>query len=103
MSTNLSDPSTFSGPIFFEFSGIDPSLLFDDDGCVFVQGTWIYGYRSSPATRVKQFEIDLITGKAVSPIWEIWSGALRIIPEGRHVYKKEGEYLLLVAEGGDSP
>lgn len=49
---------------------------------------------------IMQFEIDLTTGKAISPVREIWSGASGIIPERPHMYKKGSDYFLLVAEGG---
>ena len=84
----------------FEFQGIDPSLFFDDDDRVYVQGSWIYGYNKSPATTIMQFEIDVETGAAKSPITEIWDGHSGIIPEGPHMYKKDGFYYLIIAEGG---
>ncbi|RAL15822.1 uncharacterized protein BO97DRAFT_421072 [Aspergillus homomorphus CBS 101889] len=48
--TDLEDPSSFSDPVFYDFHGIDPSLLFDDNGRVSVQGSWIHGYCRAPAT-----------------------------------------------------
>lgn len=99
-SDNLEDPSSFSNPIYFDFFGIDPSLLFDDDGRVYVQGSWIHGYHLHPATVIRQVEIDIETGALLSETRDIWAGYSMKVPEGPHLYKKDGWYYLLVAEGG---
>jgi beta-xylosidase len=97
---NLHDPDSFSDPKFFDFHGIDPSLLFDDDGRVYLQGSFIHGYRQSPATVIRQAEIDVNTGALKSNAVDIWSGSGGKVPEGPHLYKKDGTYYLLIAEGG---
>jgi beta-xylosidase len=79
---NLSDPDSYSNPILFDFYGIDPSLLFDDDGTVYMHGSYIYGYSKRPATVIRQAAIDLITGKLTSEIRDIWEGAGGHVPEG---------------------
>ncbi|KAG0645872.1 Glycosyl hydrolase family 43A [Hyphodiscus hymeniophilus] len=100
-STNLQDPSSFSDPILYEFYGIDPSVYFDLDDRVYVQGSFLFGYdRSIQATTISQAEIDIKTGKLLSPIQELWKGHSGVIPEGPHIYRKDGYYYLLVAEGG---
>lgn len=90
----------WSKPIYFDFSGIDTSLFFDDDGRVYVQGSWSLGFGKQPSSTIKQFEIDLATGKAVSEVKEIWPGFARDDAEGPHVYRKDGYYYLVIAEGG---
>lgn len=99
-STNLEDSASFSDPIYFEFWGIDPSLLFDDNGKVYMQGSWIHGYRKKPATVIRQAQIDLSTGELLSEVKDIWEGSGDKCPEGPHIYKKDGIYWLLIAEGG---
>jgi beta-xylosidase len=98
--TDLEDPTSFSDPVYFDFHGIDPSLFFDEDGRVYLQGSWIHGYRKTPATVIRQAEIDLSTGHLLSPASDIWSGHTGKVPEGPHIYKKDGYYYLLIAEGG---
>jgi beta-xylosidase len=98
--TNLHNPGSFSDPVWFDFHGIDPSILFDDDGKVYMQGSGILGYSKSPATVIRQAEIDLSTGKYKSELKDIWTGSGGIVPEGPHLYKKDGKYWLLIAEGG---
>ncbi|KAF3391220.1 Non-reducing end alpha-L-arabinofuranosidase BoGH43A [Penicillium rolfsii] len=97
---DLEDPSSFSDPFYFDFHGIDPSLFFDEDGRVYLQGSWIHGYRKTPATVIRQAEIDLSTGQLLAPASDIWSGHTGKVPEGPHIYKKDGYYYLLIAEGG---
>lgn len=98
--TDLEDPTSFRDPVYFDFHGIDPSLFFEEDGRVYLQGSWIHGYRQTPATVIRQAEIDLSTGQLLSPASDIWSGHTGKVPEGPHIYKKDGYYYLLIAEGG---
>ncbi len=84
------DPAgEWSQPAWVDQGGIDPSLFFDDDGKVYFTGTGIV-----------QFEIDPMTGKALSEKKVIWSGTGGRYPEGPHLYKIDGLYYLMIAEGG---
>lgn len=86
----------WSDPVFYDFHGIDPSLFFDDDDRVYVTGA-----ASQPlATGIWQFEIDLKTGAKLSEEKLLWEGVTKVYPEGPHMYKKDGWYYLLIAEGG---
>jgi len=97
----------WSDPVVIEGAeGIDPSLFFDDDGTV-----WYIGTRPAPEGpkwngnwEIWVQRIDLATGKLYGKDTGIWRGALKrcIWPEGPHIYKINGEYLLLHAEGGTS-
>ena len=98
--TDLSNPDSYSELIYFDFHGIDPSLFFDKDGKAYVQGSWIHGYNQNPATVIRQAEIDVVTGQLLSEARDIWSGATGKVPEGPHIYHKDGWYYLLIAEGG---
>ncbi|RAQ43610.1 beta-xylosidase [Aspergillus flavus] len=97
---HLSDPNSYSELIYFDFHGIDLSLFFDKNGKVYVQGSWIYEYAQNPATVIRQAEIDVATGQLLTGARDIWSGATGKVPEGPHVYYKDGWYYLLIAEGG---
>ncbi|KAL1888273.1 hypothetical protein Sste5346_009665 [Sporothrix stenoceras] len=90
----------WSKPINVDFKGIDTSLFFDDDDRVYVQGSWSLGVGKQPSSTIKQFEIDIATGKALSKAKEIWSGFSREDAEGPHIYRKDGYYYLVIAEGG---
>ncbi|KAJ5795356.1 Concanavalin A-like lectin/glucanase subgroup [Penicillium paradoxum] len=84
----------WSDPIIFEFPGIDPSLLFDDDR-VYVQLC-----KTGPEFHIYNFEIDIETGTKITEPALIWEGWEKGYTEGPHVYKKDGWYYLLCAEGG---
>jgi alpha-N-arabinofuranosidase len=95
---HTADPAgEWSEPVWIpeEQSGIDPSLLFDDDGKV-------YFSRQDGGEKggIAQAEIDLATGKLAAPARRIWDGTGGIWPEGPHLYKVNGMYHLLIAEGG---
>jgi alpha-N-arabinofuranosidase len=89
---HTTDPyGEWSDPVWIDMPRIDPSLFWDDDGKVYVQ----------TSSGIFQSEIDLKTGKRLSPlklIWEKGSGGNWI--EAPHIYKKDGYYYLLLAEGG---
>jgi alpha-N-arabinofuranosidase len=94
------DPAgEWSEPVWIEEPEwtMDPSLFFDDDGRV-------YYTRHGKGERgaVFQAEIDLATGKLKEPAREIWRGTGGIWPEGPHLYKVGGTYLLMISEGGTS-
>ena len=84
------DPAgPWSDPVFIQAQGIDPDLFFDDDGKAYViSSTFIL------------FEIDLNTGKFISEGRKIWNGNGGRYPEGPHIYKKDGFYYIIAAEGG---
>ena len=99
----------WSDPIRLQFDGIDPSLFFDDDGKAYLvhndappEGKTLYqGHRV-----IKIWDYDLQNDKVIpgsdkiivdggvdirqKPIWI----------EGPHIYKKNGRYYLMCAEGG---
>lgn len=99
----------WSDPIKLNFNGIDPSIFFDDNGKAYIvhndapdKGKELYnGHRV-----IKIWEYDLNTDQIIpgtdkiivdggvdikkKPIWI----------EGPHLYKKNGRYYLMCAEGG---
>jgi beta-xylosidase len=86
----------WSDPVFYDFVAIDTSLFWDDDDRVYVIGA----SGPAPETKIRQFEIDLKTGKKLSEVKMLWAGITKVYPEGPHMYKKDGWYYLLIAEGG---
>lgn len=110
MVVKTKDPAKgWSDPIKLHFDGIDPSLFFDEDGKAYVvhndappRGAALYdGHRV-----IKIWEYDVQNDKVIpgsdkvivdggtdisqKPIWI----------EGPHIYKKNGRYYLMCAEGG---
>lgn len=84
--------------------GIDPSLFFDDDGRVWYVGTRQIEERRTYAghSEVWLQELDLKQWKLIGKKISLWEGALTgaVWAEGPHVYKINGWYYLLTAEGG---
>jgi alpha-N-arabinofuranosidase len=91
------DPAgEWSEPVPLDQGGIDPSLFFDDDGKVYLTSAGPSGCTA----RICQSEIDIKTGKRLSEIKPLWSGTGGSSPEGPHLYKLNGFYYLMIAEGG---
>ncbi|KAM5345223.1 hypothetical protein ACJ41O_011085 [Fusarium nematophilum] len=92
----------WSDPIFFDFQGIYPSLFFDEEtGRAYVQGSWREMHGHNLRCTIRQFEIDVEIGRALTDTRQIWEGyAGKEDVEGPHVYKKDGFYYLLAAECG---
>ena len=91
------DPAgEWSEPVELDQGGIDPSLFFDDDGKVYLTT----GGAPGCPTRICQSEIDINTGKRLSDVKPLWSGTGGSSPEGPHLYKLNGYYYLMIAEGG---
>ncbi|MCE4556526.1 family 43 glycosylhydrolase [Roseateles cellulosilyticus] len=88
-----SDPVRLPENVF----GMDPSFFFDDDGTVYY--TRHGGGRNGG---VYQARVDLKAGKLLEEPRLVWSGMGGIWPEGPHLYKRNGWYYLMIAEGGTS-
>ncbi|KAL4804418.1 glycosyl hydrolase [Aspergillus unguis] len=69
-------------------SAIDPDLFWDDDGSLYVASSGLYLQ-----------QVDLQTGNS-TPAASLWNGTGGRNIEGPHLYKKDGWYYLLAAEGG---
>jgi xylan 1,4-beta-xylosidase len=74
----------WSDPVWVDDGQFDPSLFFDDDGKVY--------YTRRGPTGIVQAEIDLKTGKLISPLKEITRGLIYRDAEGPHLYKINGWY-----------
>ncbi len=86
----------WSDPIEVDQGGIDPSLYFEDGRTFFISnGQDDYGEGG-----VVQCEIDIATGKKLSHSKSIWKGSGGRYLESPHVYKINGRYYLMAAEGG---
>ncbi len=82
----------WSEPVVIDFAigSCDPTLYFEDDKCFFL---WKEG-------DIKICEIDVKTGRQLGEIHHLGVGLGGRYPEGPHIYKKDGYYYLLLAEGG---
>lgn len=89
--TATSPYGPWSDPIFVKEGWIDPSLYFEDGKCYVT---------SNPHDAIYLWEIDLKTGEALTSPQCIWGGTGGRYPEAPHIYKKDGYYYLMIAEGG---
>lgn len=87
----------WSEPVHIDHIGIDPSLFWDDDGRAYYTGTH---FDSEGRSCIGQFELDTATGAKLSDTKIIWYGTGGRCPEGPHMYKINGRYYLMIAEGG---
>ncbi|GHE35218.1 glycoside hydrolase 43 family protein [Sphingobacterium griseoflavum] len=107
--TNDPKRGNWSDPIKLNFGGIDPSLFFDEDGKAYVV------HNDAPDDGEEQYK-----GHRVIKIWEydlakdqVVAGSDKIVVNGGvdirkqpiwieapHIYKKNGKYYLMCAEGG---
>ncbi|MEK3867205.1 glycoside hydrolase family 43 protein [Paenibacillus sp. FSL H7-0716] len=91
------DPAgPWSDPISIPYGGIDPSLMFDEDGKVYVTTQQGADYDSHAI----QYEIDIATGAALTEPVVIWTGDGGPWTEGPHLYKINGMYYIMTASGG---
>lgn len=87
------DPAgPWSEPIWVKINSIDPEIFWDEDGKTFFVTQGDEGIRVT--------EIDIKTGKVLSPEKLVWGGIGGRYPEAPHIYKKDGFYYLLLGEGG---
>ncbi|NLZ45438.1 MAG: glycoside hydrolase family 43 protein [Clostridiales bacterium] len=86
----------WSEPITVEQGGIDPSLYFEGDKVYFMSN----GSDDNGIGGVVQCEINIETGKKLSPSKTIWQGTGGRYLEAPHLYKINNKYYLLAAEGG---
>lgn len=99
ITTNISEGGNFymtatdpagpwSDPIWIDMPEIDPDLFFDDDGKAYVT-----------TSTFEMAELNIETGK-VGERKKIWNSTGGRYPEAPHIYKKDGFYYLMAAEGG---
>lgn len=104
-----SDPAgPWSDPFWLdEAPGIDPSVFFDDDGRAWLTGTrlaepGLWPGQTDVWLRELRIERDPVAITVVDEEHLVWRGALQgaVWAEGPHLYRVDGRYYLLAAEGG---
>jgi xylan 1,4-beta-xylosidase len=97
--TNIEGP--WSEPIFLNSSGFDASLFHDDDGRKWlVNMLWDHRKGRNPFAGILLQEYSPEEKRLVGPIKNIFQGTPIGLVEGPHLYKRNGYYYLLTAEGG---
>jgi len=86
----------WSEPLFVDQGGIDPSFFFEDGKAYFMSN----GSDDNGISGIVQCEIDIETGRKLTPSRTIWQGTGGRYLESPHLYKINGKYYLMAAEGG---
>lgn len=87
----------WSEPHYVDQGGIDPSLFWDDDGtCYFVSN----GLDENDRVSIFLCQVNPFTGEKYTETKLISYGCGGRYPEAPHIYKKNGYYYLMLAEGG---
>ncbi|WP_238480323.1 glycoside hydrolase family 43 protein [Mangrovibacterium lignilyticum] len=100
----------WSDPVWLpDVHGIDPSFFFDEDGKAYIVNNDVPDggstYEGHRAIRVLQFDVE--TEKTLGPSIMLVNGGVDLTEkpiwiEGPHLYKINGNYFLMCAEGGTS-
>ncbi|MFC7292831.1 glycoside hydrolase family 43 protein [Hirschia litorea] len=91
----------WSDPIYINASGFDPSLFHDDDGRKWVVNmVWDHRHNHSYFKGIVLQEYSVEMRKVFGPRKMIFQGSEAGYTEGPHLYKINGEYYLITAEGG---
>ncbi|WP_343525390.1 glycoside hydrolase family 43 protein [Sphingomonas sp.] len=91
----------WSDAVYLNSSGFDPALFHDDDG-----RSWLLNMLWDHRPDRRRFagivvqEMDLASGRLLGERRVIFEGTSLGFTEGPHLYKRDGWYHLLVAEGG---
>ena len=91
----------WSDPVYLNSSGFDASLFHDDDGRKWLLNMeWDYRPGHHPFNGILLQEYDPAARRLTGPIRNIFRGTDLRVTEGPHLYRRNGYYYLLTAEGG---
>lgn len=95
-----SDPVVLAG-----VEGIDPDLAWDEDGTCYLtySGLMVAGGEFEHGMQhlgIQQVRIDPVAGVALEEPRSLWSGTGGMFPEAPHLYRIDGHWYLMLAEGG---
>jgi len=98
-SPNIEGP--WSDPVFLNSSGFDPSLFHDDDGRKYLLNMiWDFRPGRNRFAGIALQEFSCEQRRLIGPSYTIFKGTRIGFTEGPHLYKRDGYYHLLAAEGG---
>lgn len=91
----------WSEPVYLNSSGFDPSLFHDDDGRKYIVNMrWDHRMEHHDFAGILIQEYSPEQKKLIGEPKTIFKGTSIGAVEGPHLYKKDGYYYLMVAEGG---
>lgn len=91
----------WSDPVYLNSSGFDPSLFHDDDGRKYlVNMLWDHRPGHNRFAGIVLQEYSVKEGKLIGERKNIFAGTPLAFTEAPHLYKRDGWYYLITAEGG---
>ncbi len=92
----------WSDPVYLNSSGFDPSLFHDEDGRKWLLNM-IWDHNQTGGDRFggivcQEYSVD--EQRLIGPVHNIYRGTDHKLTEGPHLYRRDGWYYLLTAEGG---
>lgn len=91
----------WSDPIFLNSSGFDPSLFHDDDGRKYlVNMLWDHRPGQNRFAGIVMQEFSMTERRLIGERHNIFKGTSIGFTEAPHLYKRNGYYYLITAEGG---
>ena len=90
----------WSEPIFLSSSGFDGSLFHDDDGRKWFTSMITDHRKGKFFGGIILQEYSIEKERLVGPVYPIFKGSTLGITEAPHIYKRNGYYYLITAEGG---
>ncbi|SEO63400.1 xylan 1,4-beta-xylosidase [Amphibacillus marinus] len=91
----------WSEPTYLNSSGFDPALFHDDDGRKWlINMCWNFRRPNRKFDGILLQEFNEEKGKLIGPIKKIIEGKDNWVTEGSNLYKYNGYYYMLLAEGG---
>ncbi|MRH42773.1 family 43 glycosylhydrolase [Aquibacillus halophilus] len=96
---NIEGP--WSEPVYLNSSGFDPSLFHEEDGSKWVVNMiWDHRKGTNSFAGIAFQEYSVEEQKLVGEIKNIFKGSELGLTEAPHIYKRNGYYYLITAEGG---
>lgn len=91
----------WSDPVYLNSSGFDPSLFHDDDGRKYLLNQlWDHRPGSKRFAGIVAQEYSVREGRLTGRRENIFKGTAHGLTEAPHLYRRNGYYYLLTAEGG---
>jgi xylan 1,4-beta-xylosidase len=99
--TSPSIDGDWSDPVYLNSSGFDPSLFHDEDGRKYLLNMlWDHRPGHNRFAGILLQEYSVTDRKLVGERKNIFAGTSLGLTEGPHIYRRDGWYYLLTAEGG---
>ncbi|MFN3405940.1 MAG: glycoside hydrolase family 43 protein [Cytophagaceae bacterium] len=90
----------WSDPVFLNSRGFDGSLFHDEDGRKWYTSMLVDHRKGKFFGGIILQEFDAMQNKLIGPVHKIFDGTRIGLTEGPHIYKRNGYYYLITAEGG---